>query len=167
VLFDVDAIKAEIENLEGGDGEEEIQIKQLESTLPPMKLDLSAFSAESSNLQVSKTRKSDAGLPARPSLNQASPWLTSDQTAQSGRSMSLSTAELTAKASEKNRFSGNAFSAIPEYSNERPASALENNGRAFTPLHNSYTTPIPPIDHNVWDDEEDFGQEKEITMTFE
>ena len=56
VLFDIDAIRAELES-------EQIEVKQLESTLPPMKLDLSApsskTSAEPSPLKPLETKNVD------------------------------------------------------------------------------------------------------------
>ncbi|PNY28550.1 membrane protein [Tolypocladium capitatum] len=53
VLFDIDAIRAELAK-EARDGapEEELQVKEIQSTLPPMKLDLSPISAPSSSPAV-------------------------------------------------------------------------------------------------------------------
>ncbi|RFU74573.1 duf726 domain protein [Trichoderma arundinaceum] len=45
VLFDVDAIRAELAREAGNDGTEEIQVKEIKSTLPPMKLDYSPASS--------------------------------------------------------------------------------------------------------------------------
>ncbi|KAL7936061.1 DUF726 domain-containing protein [Trichoderma chlorosporum] len=45
VLFDVDAIRAELAKEVENDGSEEIQVKEIKSTLPPMKLDYSPISS--------------------------------------------------------------------------------------------------------------------------
>ena len=50
VLFDVDAIKAELAKELARDGHgEEMQIREIQSTLPPMKLDISPVSAEATS----------------------------------------------------------------------------------------------------------------------
>jgi hypothetical protein len=52
VLFDIDAIRAELAS-------EQIQVKQLESTLPPMKLDLNAVPEQSSTVTPANNTRPD------------------------------------------------------------------------------------------------------------
>ncbi|KAL6868674.1 DUF726 domain-containing protein [Trichoderma novae-zelandiae] len=61
VLFDVDAIRAELAREAENDGTEEIQVKEIKSTLPPMKLDYSPVSSP-------QTPARGAGLEPRGSL---------------------------------------------------------------------------------------------------
>ncbi|EHK16802.1 uncharacterized protein TRIVIDRAFT_132407, partial [Trichoderma virens Gv29-8] len=74
VLFDIDAIRAELAKEAENDGNEEIQVKEIKSTLPPMKLDYSPVSspqtpARGANLEPHRdswqTSKSAEVLPMR------------------------------------------------------------------------------------------------------
>ncbi|GAM38220.1 integral membrane protein [Talaromyces pinophilus] len=65
VLFDIDAIRAELAS-------EQIEVKQLESTLPPIKLDLNNYSADRPELRPSKS-ENDA-----PTLADSLPTTTKD-----------------------------------------------------------------------------------------
>lgn len=150
VLFDVDAIRAELAN-------EHIEIKQLESTLPPMKLDLSASTT---------TTPEKSSLGPRSDLRQTK---------------SFSAASSSNQEDEKRRSS----SVHPE-SNEgsadrkvdpKPLAGASPLAKTDPPTPAPHrpdlrsSTSMPPVldlDHNAWlEEEEDFGKEKEVTMSFE
>ena len=67
VLFDIEAIKAELAS-------EQIEVKQLESTLPPMKVNLNSSQSsvdkpqQSPNSSLRATNSNDTSLPRRPKL---------------------------------------------------------------------------------------------------
>ncbi|CAJ2512834.1 Uu.00g009530.m01.CDS01 [Anthostomella pinea] len=155
VLFDVDAIRHELAK------DDELQPKELTSTLPPMKLDLSPSAASNPRDYLRET-KSDDG---------ASNW----------RSTSF-----------ENRISQDRTPTLPsrgfDYAPPRPADdeiqmTFDTSFRESEPpspprkdythppaerpdLKSSQTTPNLAL-HDPWaDDDEDFGKEKEISMTF-
>lgn len=81
VLFDIDAIRAELAKEAENDGAEEIQVKEIKSTLPPMKLDYSPVSSPQTPARGSglapreswQASKSAEVLPMRPANDSFSP----------------------------------------------------------------------------------------------
>ncbi|KAL6791987.1 DUF726 domain-containing protein [Trichoderma sp. SZMC 28012] len=81
VLFDIDAIRAELAKEAENDGTEEIQVKEIKSTLPPMKLDYSPVSSPQTPARNSglapreswQASKSAEVLPMRPANDSFSP----------------------------------------------------------------------------------------------
>jgi hypothetical protein len=203
VLFDVDAIRAEVADLAGHG----IEVKQLESTLPPMKLNLdsspaplratrsfndSIGSATPQAIDASITHPSTADRSEFPRSASKSPAphdyrseghingdnegvkMTFD-TAPSSR-VALGTPEQfhTPSTSPKHLSVDRAPSPLVHASDwDAPVSALR------PALKNHATTPAPTalapinlapinLEHNAWaDDDDEFGKETEMKMTFE
>jgi hypothetical protein len=178
VLFNIDALRAEVAELAA----QGIQVKELpESTLPPMRLDLSRTNTSSPGGWVEKRYNDydydDRSHSAPPSKSVFStPPPHSASFANSERSPSPS------KAGSKMALP-TVTAAVPEIRLERSAtspatpSAAEGSNSSSSvskrpQLASSATMPTVPIvslEHNAWADEfdEDFGKEKEMTMTFE
>ncbi|KAI0543075.1 hypothetical protein GGR58DRAFT_450616 [Xylaria digitata] len=137
VLFDVDAMRAELAR------DEELQVKELTSTLPPMKLDLSP-STQSSPRDTLRGTKSVDGTP----------------TLRSGQ------------------FDGHAFQheqddiqmTFDTAFREPPPPPLKDYVNTPSPtrpeMKTSHTTPNVALEDPWADEDEDFGKEKEITLTF-
>jgi hypothetical protein len=157
-LFDVDAIRAELVN-------EQIEVKQLESTLPPMKLDLKSKleTSNGSRMGLKHSQSSNSGLTS-----------TSAPHYHSGSSLD------TSPLSPTGHMDGSRPSPHPQSPRTPdPRSSFEPHHRESPssspsvdrpPLKTSQTLPIQmtSLDHNAWADEEDeFGREKEVTMSFE
>ncbi|POR31970.1 Putative membrane protein [Tolypocladium paradoxum] len=150
VLFDIDAIRAELaKEAQNGAPEEELQVKEIQSTLPPMKLDLSPISAPASSLMV------DGRNPLRETK---------------------SADVLPLQGSCETRTSHDA----PGYAAEPPEEEIQmtfetsfddesmrDDGLTRPTTKTSKTLPNVTLT-DPWADaeDEDFGKEKEISMTF-
>ena len=187
VLFDIEAIKAELAS-------EQIEVKQLESTLPPMKINLNGATSsaeprdESPYSNLREMKSYDESLPHRPNQNastsQAS--LTNDHASNpfNGGYDSYSGAESPRNPVPQNKKPPGDSQPSPS-SNQSFHSAANSAGIVHTPdLHDSVSHPLRPelthsmtmpigtsgatLEHNAWldDEDEDFGKEKEIKMTF-
>ncbi|KAI0006325.1 DUF726-domain-containing protein [Xylariaceae sp. FL0662B] len=178
VLFDVDAIRAELAK------EEELQPKELQSTLPPMKLDLSSpptptnprdtlRSTQSddgaiyaSNLRAAsfETRLSRERTPTLPSRGfDAAPPLGGGYPAdESGIQMTFDTAFQNPHPHDDDDLRPPA--PPPKDYAEAPLSAAAAATRPE--FKAAQTTPNLTLKDPWADDEEDFGKEKEIEMTF-
>ncbi|KAL8692019.1 MAG: hypothetical protein Q9218_002873 [Villophora microphyllina] len=185
VLFDIDAIRAELAS-------EQIEVKQLESTLPPMKLELngakSSSDASHSAPPLRETKSYDAAT--RPSFEE--------------KTTAIRSAPLNSEPANdsKNPFNDeyniSTNSVLPNpnnvHANNPPPQTLENPFADPSPSHdlpdNSTSLPIdhspppqqqhpqslnpsntqPLVEHNAWlDEEEDEGfgkKEGEVRMTF-
>lgn len=172
VLFDVDAIRAEVAKETGNSDEPiELQVKEIESTLPPMKLDMGA-AAERAPLR--ETRSADVPpLPHRSSMD--------TQDGQPGSRTGNAT------PAGGSRAFGGSVPALPEEDeiqmtfdtsfDDSPAAtgAWREAGAAGAtpptrpPAKTAATLPNLKMT-DPWDDgdpdDEDFGKEKEISMTF-
>jgi hypothetical protein len=185
VLFDIDAIRAELAS-------EQMEVKELQSTLPPMKLDLSS---ESTNPRSSlrETKSSDAATTLNTNDYKSSPAASSP-----GQSSSTRMQNGYLQEDMDRGFGGDEEeeiqmtfdtsyetpprSASASFYNPPPSSAISPHpppladpvDRAATlqrpELKSSATLPTTmpsSLDHNAWaDEEEDFGHEREIEMTF-
>lgn len=221
VLFDVDAIQAEVAALAA----EGIKIKEIESTLPPMKLDLSAPSSRVASPALNRNKSyNDAADPSKSddasstlSRNQSNPpqpsfnsWEEYEQhsggrNADGGITMSFDTPHddgplHTARSHNDESVSmsfDTSFSERPAKSFDiprpppkdhyapnpvepswnsirRPSASRSRSGSPAhrPPLEQQKTPPsnLPSADQtrNVWsDDDDEFGGEKEMSMTFE
>ncbi|KAI8950978.1 hypothetical protein F4801DRAFT_601611 [Xylaria longipes] len=138
VLFDVDAMRAELAR------DEELQVKELASTLPPMKLDVPP-STQSSPRDMLRGTKSVDGTPTLRSgeLN-GHPF----QHEQDDIQMTFDTA-------------------FRDPGPPPPIKDYVNTSDPTRPgMKTSHTTPNLALDDPWADDDEDFGKEKEISMTF-
>ena len=157
MLFDVDAIRAELAS-------EMIEVKQLESTLPPMKLDLSEAPIKS---PISTEKAAPILRPTLRSTSSCGPYAPrgeDDLTTFSnfrksfgGSSSKKGTSELKPKADE-----------VPQsYSGLTNVVTPKSELKSTSPLP-STAPPVRDADHNAWlDEDEEFGVEKEVTMSFE
>ena len=180
VLFDIEAIKAELAS-------EQIEVRQLESTLPPMKINLKGDTPSPDKREQSpfsnlrETKSYDESLPYRPNpvVNSSEASLSNGHTSNPfnkgydtyddhGSSENI-------MAQGKNRVIDPQPSPSPCQSFHSAANSpgLENTPHPPRPeLTHSMTMPTgtsgASLEHNAWLDEEDedFGKEKEITMTF-
>lgn len=188
VLFDIDAIRAELAS-------EQMEVKELQSTLPPMKLDLRASPSPTnprdslretnsfdaaSTLQV--TKSSSSTLPRQPSSEYIpslkSPPKYADEDEEEVQ-MTFDTAYYSpprsAATSSTHLPPNRLHSPLPHppspESTDRAATLQRPELKSSTTLPVPASAPIslPQLDlgHNAWaDDDEDFGQEKEMELTF-
>ena len=191
VLFDVDAIRAELAS-------EQIEVKQLESTLPPMKLNLNGTGPSAdycprspySNLRA--TRSYDASTISESTAGIAvSKTSLHDGQVNGASGPSMKTyEEYEEDVSHKYQTHGegdvqmtfdHAYRSPPKsvdspstpFSDRPPEASLSSASVPFQrpELRSSATMPSGisglSLEHNAWaDDEEDFGREKDIKMTF-
>lgn len=204
VLFDIDAIRAELAS-------EQMEVKELKSTLPPMKLDLSSSSSSPSNPRNSlrETKSYDAATMLKPDFKpspSASPRISSSYDRNPVKSPYLSRPGSTAGSYHYDEYepeeeiqmtfdepyhtpalsSTSSFKNLPPLPSPSPGigggdgsrsvSGFGNEEEVTTPkrpeLQSSKTAPAPvlpamDLGHNAWaDEDEEFGVEKEIEMTF-
>ncbi|MCJ1306553.1 hypothetical protein MMC25_000196 [Agyrium rufum] len=200
VLFDVDAIRAELEA-------EHMEVRQLESTLPPMKLDLKASRSRTDHIpsqasfsDLRHTRSLDGTSPSL-SVPQREPSPVSNHGSvmgnenpfqngnyeydvyddKSGGHSPISPPNGVAKMRSS-------FEPMDETAYMSPPRTSTSISTVFSPttsirakdpspqrpiFSHSVTTPIPQttglgIEHNAWLDEEDeFGREKDMKLSFE
>lgn len=200
VLFDIEAIKAELAS-------EQIEVKQLESTLPPMKVNLNGSASDGnkppqspySNLR--ETRSYDASMAMHPKIDAD----TSQSSLTNGHqqrenpfnqgydeyNLSAEAVNLDHRSPEHSKLSpeSSVHSPSPRHSSHLPTDSpgrvpspirepisQEVSSPQRPPLRTSSTmpggagvkTPGLGIEHNAWADEDDenFGEEKEVKLTF-
>jgi hypothetical protein len=190
VLFDIDAIRAELAS-------EQMEVRELKSTLPPMKLDLGSPSTANPRTSLRETKSYDAATmltpnpPLRPSpahsprgsISERPPVYRSPSISGRGDdevSMTFDTSYQSPPPSASESFNHLPLHSSPSpnlsQSSFRPSSA-EPTDRAATlrrpSLKSSSTLPLPTalpaisLDHNAWaDEDEEFGREREIEMSF-
>ncbi|KAI2623636.1 DUF726-domain-containing protein [Xylaria nigripes] len=132
VLFDVDAIRAELAR------DEELQVKELASTLPPMKLDLSTPS----------TQPNSKDIPHHTRVNDEASSSQFQQVDRFSLQHERDEVQMTFNSTFENE--------------EPPYSPIKDNAK--TPGLN--VTPHITLDDPWADDDANFGKEKEISMTF-
>ncbi|RDW73932.1 hypothetical protein BP5796_07374 [Coleophoma crateriformis] len=190
VLFDVDAMRAELatEN-------EELEVKELRTTLPPMKLDLAAAAsnpAVSPRLPLRETHSYgyETGSSLQVNNHSRSHSLSPRQSFSSQTKTSFDSKPLPTPRHEEEEELQMTFDttyhpptpskALSFHKPSAPSSAAASTTNipgdplagARPDLKTSQTLPatLPTINfnHNAWadEDDEDFGQEKEIEMTF-
>lgn len=210
VLFDIDAIRKELAS-------EQIEVKQLESTLPPMKLELNgAKTGAELHQRNPHPPLSDTEIP---NMNQAS--ISTGNPQRSVNSAPLASSDWQPQERQTNPFdqgydnhSVSSLPTAPDFS-KRPNGIYTNSAnsannfpsttslpspqwpppsnpntqsdptlpRDISPIRTHYDTPPtrPPltssstlpnglggVEHNAWldEDDEDFGKEREVKMTF-
>ncbi|KAF2421032.1 DUF726-domain-containing protein [Tothia fuscella] len=184
VLFDVDAIKAEIAELAGHG----IEIKQLESTLPPMKLNLDSSPqplrpTKSFNDSITPSSPHSNGSLTQPSTADRPDFAKgiSESDAHDGHSggiyMTFGTSPPRALSGHMSPLhlgsnSGSAANiSTPTYASDwdtvhRPA--LKSHATMPVPAPAPAAPPILNLEHNAWaDEDEEYGKETEMKMTFE
>ncbi|KAI9730612.1 MAG: hypothetical protein M1818_008094 [Claussenomyces sp. TS43310] len=181
VLFDIDAIRAELAS-------EQMEVKELQSTLPPMKLDLGTTpTSPRSTLRETKSYDPSMAAPLPSSLTPPPPvrspmsWDVPPHAAESSPhqpylhpegaiSMTFDTA-YQRPARSSSSIAGPRAPPSPSSPSVRIAPPLaEPTDRAAMlqrpELKSSTTLPVLPPGHNVWADDDDEFKEKEMEMTF-
>lgn len=195
VLFDIEAIRAELAS-------EQIEVKQLESTLPPMKLNLNGpNSSVDKGLQrpysnLRETKSFDGSMILRSDETTTLPSVALVNGSENDRSHPVIKGhEEYNKANEHDSGTNNeeevkmTFESShynpPGFTHPPQASGMPFNGNPPDPafpagpasvqrpqLKSSATMPVGlsglSLEHNAWaeDEEEDFGKEKEMEMSF-
>ncbi|RSM13953.1 hypothetical protein CEP52_001643 [Fusarium oligoseptatum] len=176
VLFDIDAIRAEIAKDARGGNSEEIQVKEIKSTLPPMKLDMASMpsspaAVNSSRDDLAATRDwREAGVSQERSRSytpsytrQASP---PDYGAAYGGGFGSGHGNAYGSARDEDEIQmtfDTSFDEPPRSTTVPPKEEAPNR----PDIKSSHTLPTMTI-RDPWNDpdDDDFGKEKEISMTF-
>ena len=197
VLFDIEAIKAELAS-------EQIEVKQLESTLPPMKLNLNGSATDGDKPTQSpystlrETKSYDASMAMHPKANadiSQSSLPNGLQQRENPFNQGYDDYNISAEIvnldhrspnNSKISFESPIHSSSPRHSSQFPTNSP---GRIPSPLRDPITeapmpqrpqipsssSPMPSmniaglgIEHNAWadEDDEDFGREKDVKLTF-
>lgn len=178
VMFDIEAIQREVAQLAASG----IEVKQLESTLPPLRLDLSNQPTDSqSALKKTKSYNDSIGTNSaalKPeSTDTTSKKLTDnhsyDEYDEFGHN---GNGEITMSFDTPPTYKATKDAELPEtqhsnYVYREPERSWTPPKQERPPLTSSYTAPAPinmAPDHNAWADEfdDDFGKEKEIELSF-
>ncbi|KAI9812457.1 MAG: hypothetical protein M1827_004688 [Pycnora praestabilis] len=189
VLFDIDAIRAELAS-----EQVEIEIKQLESTLPPMKLDLNAGRVsteppQSPYTQLRETKSFDGSMALRPKPEAITtpPSLSNGQASNAQDQGYDDEVELDNQGNREGNVSITVDTPYQSptppactYSSSEPSLGIEPPVAEQTTrsvslrrpgLRSSVTMPtgVNTLEHNAWvdDEDDDYGQEKEMNMSFE
>jgi hypothetical protein len=173
VLFDIDAIRAELES-------EQMEVRQLESTLPPMKLDLSGSMPSSVKIPQAefpelRTTKSHDGVnfPTRSKTEYSiSPLASSNGYPDENKDANDHHEEFPGSGEVTISFEPEAPFPSSMLSPQHPSESLED--VHSLPLKPTATMPkslsTNYLEHNAWagDDEyEEFGGDQEVKMIFE
>lgn len=180
VLFDVDAIRAELAS-------EHMEVRELRSTLPPMKLDLGSPSTLNPRSSLRETKSFDAATTLKASDTKTSPFSSPRQSSndfptfkedtrpqyddyEEEVQMSFDTSYHSPPHSASTSFNPIPFRPSPQMPPEAdPIDRAATLQRPELKSSNTLPTSLPALnlDHNAWaDDDEDFGREKEIELTF-
>ncbi|KAH8128559.1 hypothetical protein FP744_10008558 [Trichoderma asperellum] len=182
VLFDIDAIRAELAKEAENEGGEEIQVKEIKSTLPPMKLDYSPVSSPRTPVRGGatlgprdswQTSKSAEVLPIRSSnggsggYSPREPPATTTLATPITRSPAPPSPYLyEANPHEEEEISMTFDTSFHEPVARRHSTFDEEPSRPEIKTTN--TLPNVPNASNPWNDfdDDEFGKEQEISMTF-
>jgi hypothetical protein len=155
VIFDVDAIRAELAKVDRD--EEIIQPKELNSTLPPLKADSSLLNAPMhANLRHTKSFDHHGTAYGLSGMSENRSSLPSLQSSGGYRPFDHG-------SDDEDEFGHRCNGEIQMTFDPAPPAPCSRPG-----LRQSVTMPpITATERNVWaDDDDDFGQEQEMTMTF-
>ncbi|KAK6213973.1 hypothetical protein QIS74_09975 [Colletotrichum tabaci] len=177
VLFDVEAIRAELakeKNTSTQEDPEEFQVKELKSTLPPMKLDLNSSNSSLNPRDNLRETKSAYAVPNRASYEttgsysytpERTPTFRSSQTfSPTQRALSPYHAAPSPLEEEVEMTFDTSFHDPPP----APRPPPKDDPPTRPEMKSAQTVPNMTAS-NPWadiDDEDDFGKEKEIQMTF-
>ncbi|PWY95499.1 DUF726 domain protein [Aspergillus sclerotioniger CBS 115572] len=154
VLFDIDAIRAELAS-------ENLEVRQLESTLPPMKLDLSSPASPSPSAPPSTVKElKSAEVPAPPARTPPTYSPSRDVYAPTHHEEEL---EMTFDTSFHDTPPRSHSSFEPAASYEAPPSRPELRSSVTMPALGASTLGAIALEPNAWAEHE----EEEIQMTFE
>ena len=180
VLFDIDAIRAELES-------EQMEVRQLESTLPPMKLDLNRSRASTEKIpqeefpilrETKSLNGADLSLRPKPQEIHSEETLPNGYTPnpfENGKYEYASHDDDLPNGKEEVTMSFETFHPLPSavlawqdkgLQTPTPTSSHRSELRSTSTMPLSVTSM--DLDHNAWVDEEDddFGKEKEVQLSF-
>jgi pimeloyl-ACP methyl ester carboxylesterase len=163
VLFDVDAIRAELSKDSKYGDMEELQVREIKSTLPPMKLDLSSppLSVVGENRGSLRETRSAEVLPLRPPTEVRS--VSSHVTPSQARSRSPDGWGY-GPAGHNDEVQ---MTFDTSFDDPKPSGAHKTDDAARPGMKTSKTLPNLSLSDPWGDpDDDDFGKEKEISMTF-
>jgi hypothetical protein len=193
VLFDVDAIVKEVAELaaQGIQVKElestlppmKLEVKELQSTLPPMKLDVSQSQNQPANVQPSlrETKSYNDSIGVNGSVNRSSEHIARSQShelddrtefnpTQSGEiTMTFDSTKNEASLTENSlsdRLPASGYEQAP-HADLEPSWTSSTAGRPTLKSH-VMEPANASLDHNAWADvdDEDFGKEKDIQLSF-
>lgn len=172
VLFDVDAIRKEVAELAA----EGIEVKEIESTLPPMKLDLNASKTpEVPPLRETKSYNDSVGASGAAIGPSSTPNLAASTNGTPAKANYYDYDEFEDGEQEVSMTFDTSYSSLPAASSAAAIPTPEKSPAWPSPstlperpvLKSANTTPAPVnLDHNAWADDDDEFAEKEIKMTF-
>lgn len=171
VLFDVDAIRAELAKEQENPPQDNVQPKELKSTLPPIKI---AMPSENPRASLHETRSYDASSSSLRAVSSPLPSRLSSErtpTFSSGRFDSLSPRPWPSSATNDYYSPHDEVQMTFDTAYHEPAKSPylkePEPAPARPEIKSSQTTPNLAL-HDPWadDDDPDFGKEKEISMTF-
>ncbi|KAF2750627.1 DUF726-domain-containing protein [Sporormia fimetaria CBS 119925] len=170
VIFDLDAIRKEVASLAA----EGIQVKEIESTLPPMKIDIAATTSPHASLRETKSfndsidrsigpeqkaKETTNGVAAPTNTTTRKSFDEYDEFADGGVTMTFDTS-----------FTPTTDQKPPPSSHTPDPPACDTTSTARPPLRSAMTDPSVNLapGYNAWTDDfdDDFGKEKEVKMTF-
>ncbi|KAI1467626.1 DUF726-domain-containing protein [Daldinia caldariorum] len=154
VLFDVDAIRAELAK------DEELQVKELKSTLPPIKLGYSPSSSTNSPRDTLYKTRSDEGIWKSPSSYEYG--LSQERTPTLPPSRALGFGMPPPEEEIEMTFD----TAFAEHRDIPPPPPAKDYSLSRPEIKTAQTTPSMTLADPWADDDDDFGKEKEISMTF-
>jgi hypothetical protein len=181
VLFDIDAIRAELAS-------EQMEVRELPSTLPPMKLHLSAAGSFNPRNSLRETKSHDpTTLLKAPDSNKPSPAVSPRHSNSDLRPPVPTVPQHVADEDEIQMTFDTSYHSPPRSaahsSSHLPLRASPHLPSAADPIDHTAaiqrpelgssntlpaTLPMSSLEHNTWADEEDedFGREREMEMTF-
>ncbi|KAF7557029.1 hypothetical protein G7046_g6143 [Stylonectria norvegica] len=164
VLFDIDAIRAELAKEARYGDSEELQVREIKSTLPPMKLDISSLPPSPSGQHLRSTLRESRSTESVPISNLHETKPSQD------RSPSYS------KQTSPPAYGTGAFEPYEDDIQMTFDTSFDDAPPAVPPKDESPTRPEMRTSHTLpnmtltdpWGDpdDDDFGKEKEISMTF-
>ncbi|KAL6908709.1 hypothetical protein GGI43DRAFT_429578 [Trichoderma evansii] len=179
VLFDIDAIRAELHKETENEGGEEIQVKEIKSTLPPMKLDYSPVTSPRTPVRGAslgprdswQTSKSAEVLPIRSSNGGGYSPREPPATTGLGTPAARSPALRSPYHYEPNPHEEEEISMTFDTSFHEPVARRHSTfdeGPSRPEIKTTNTVPHVPNVANPWNDldDDEFGKEQEISMTF-
>lgn len=173
VLFDIDAIRAELA-AEARYGDEEIQVKEIKSTMPPMRIDVSPKTpASTSTTSLPAPRPAPLRdslsmdhLPPQPSY---SARVSRDRGSRSGSPAYLGSPPMPIKHRDSSVDGGIQMTFDTSFDDQgaAPSPPAKSDDMHRPEMKTSQTLPnISLADPWADPEDDDFGKEKEVTMTF-
>ena len=170
ILFDIEAIKAELLS-------EQIEVKQLESTLPPMKLDMDDISTQGQNglrPQKSSSLPSTGERKENPFDKGYDEYNLSEEVISQHLSVGHNKLSFESPLPSPLPDTSKSTDTLPqrltvEEQHSQHASSIQTSPALHSPF-TTYTSDggNPSLEHNAWADEDDpdFGKEQEVKLSF-